>query len=164
MLDHKKSFYKNKLKTIRENNFDIKDNDNYITINETREDSKTTLIFNISNKIHKEKPNYSYIYAEVGIKNKYFCAKVSDYLFSVTEFKKFYNRLCKDKLLSDEYEEYTFVNSTLKFLFWSMNDKDMLDISFHFNTGNDTYTISLNNNEKNKLYALINNQIKKLER
>ena len=160
MLDHKKSFYKNKLKTIRENNFEIKDSDNYITINETREDSKTILIFNISNKIYKEKPNNSYIYAEFGIKNKYFCAKISDYLFSVTEFEKICNRLCKEKLLDDEYEEITFVNSTLKFLFWGMNDKDMLDISFNFNTGNDTYTICLNNDEKNKLYALINTQIK----
>ena len=156
--------HKKKLKKVIRNELELKNTDYFITVNDRNSDLKTDVVFKIFNSFYNDKKNnQKLVYVKFGVRNKYFCAEVSDYLFTFEEFLNIYKRLSVNYLNDKEEEVIDFLNPTLKFLFFSDGNSDNLEIEFHFNDSiNDYYTVSFSPNEKIAFYNLLEMQINEL--
>lgn len=131
--------------------FEIKENDNYILI-----DNCSKLLFNVKSDIKKLK-NEDYVEVEFGIKNDNFNAKVSSELFRKKELLDLVKRL-KEINNKDKYN-MDFIIPILRFNFWCEESHQYLDIRFEYGNNCDYYVICLDENETEKMYELIFKQL-----
>ena len=131
--------------------FEIKENDNYILI-----DDRSKLLFNVKSDIKKLK-NEDYVEVEFGIKNDNFNAKVSSELFRKKELLDLIKRL-KEINNKDKYN-MDFIIPILRFKFWCEESHQYLDIRFEYGDNCDYYVICLDENETKKMYELLFQQL-----
>ena len=131
--------------------FEIKDDDNYILI-----DEHSKLLFNIISNVNNLK-NDDYVKVEFGIKNDNFNAKVSAELFRKQELFQLIERL--KNINNIEKYDMDFIIPILRFNFWCEESHQYLDIRFEYGDNCDYYVICLCEEETIKLYELIIKQL-----
>lgn len=119
----------------------------------------TKLIFNINSKVSSLKENDD-VNVDFGIKNNNFNSIIRGNLFTKKELLVLLDRLKNIKRDSIYEEEFSFLNATLKFTFWSERSQEYLDIQFSYKQNScDSYTLALDEKEIESLYILIYSQI-----
>lgn len=135
--------------------FVLTNSDNVLTIPEG-----TKIVFNVNDNISSLDEDDE-IHIDFGIKNNNFDCISRNITFRKKEFINLVDRLKNIKDNDNYEEEYTFIDATLRFLFWCDRSEEFLDIEFNYRKDCcDFYSLALGQNDIENLYKLISEQIK----
>ena len=130
----------------------------YILVNK----ELTTLFFEIKHSVKKLKDDNDDVIVTFGIRNSNFATILTEDFFKKKELIYLFNLLKsinKNKLIE---EKVSFINPKLRFNFWFCDEHQYLNIIFMFHEiYEDSYTLSLNPEDVEKLYYLLRIQLER---
>ena len=119
----------------------------------------TKIVFNINDNILSLDEDDE-VHIDFGIKNNNFDCISRNITFRKKEFINLVDRLKNIKDNDNYEEEYTFIDATLRLLFWCDRSEEFLDIEFNYRKDCcDFYSLALGQNEIEELYKLISKQV-----